>query len=202
MMLRDVHHRARTTRSSTRCIDARSTSSTSASKKRRRHRHVASASNQGAQFVRHLENMLVLARVIAQGALQPRRVARRALQARVPRARRRELPAHHAGAPQEDGRRRTTCASSTTHAPARRARHRRGRHQPRQAARSQVRAGRRGQRRGHAPSGSRRRSPASSRMSGDRHGSKIVQLKIKRQDGPDKPRPRAGRSSRCRGSRT
>ena len=34
----------------------------------RRHRHRAAQSNQGAQFVRHLQNMLVLARVIAQGA--------------------------------------------------------------------------------------------------------------------------------------
>ena len=37
-------------------------------KRRRRRRTRRRASNQGAQFVRHLENMLVLARVIAQGA--------------------------------------------------------------------------------------------------------------------------------------
>ena len=47
--------------------------------------------NQGAQFVRHLQNMIVLARVIAQGRAQPRRVARSPLQARVSAARRRGL---------------------------------------------------------------------------------------------------------------
>ncbi len=42
--------------------------------------------NQGAQFVRHFENMLVLARRHRAGRAKPRRVARRALQARISRS--------------------------------------------------------------------------------------------------------------------
>ncbi len=47
--------------------------------------------NTSVVFARQLYNMLQLARVIAQGAAPARRIARRALQTRFPRARRQEL---------------------------------------------------------------------------------------------------------------
>ena len=48
-------------------------------------------------FTRQLYNMLQLARVIAQGAAHARRIARGALQARLPRARRQKLAEDHEG---------------------------------------------------------------------------------------------------------
>ena len=61
-----------------------------------RYRHVNLSdksmwANTSFVFARQLYNMLQLARVIAQGAAHARRVARRALQAGLPGARRRQL---------------------------------------------------------------------------------------------------------------
>ena len=53
--------------------------------------------NTSFAFARQLKNMLELARVIVQGARSARRIARRALQARLPRARRRAVPEDHQG---------------------------------------------------------------------------------------------------------
>ena len=53
-------------------------------------------SNQTLNFARELENMLILARVITIGALLSQRIPRRALQARFPGTRRRQLAEDHA----------------------------------------------------------------------------------------------------------
>ena len=56
----------------------------------------SSWTNQLIPFTRQLKNMLHLARAVTLGALGPRRVARRALQAGLPEARRRAVPEDHA----------------------------------------------------------------------------------------------------------
>ena len=76
----------------------------------------ATRANQGAQFVRHLENMLVLARVIAQGARNRDESRGAHFKPAFPKRDDAELAAHDAGAATRRRRaqRRSTSASSTT----------------------------------------------------------------------------------------
>ena len=64
--------------------------------------------NTSFAFTRQLYNMLELGRVIVQGARASRRKPRRTLQARLPRAQRREVPENH----QSRVRQRRSAASS------------------------------------------------------------------------------------------
>ena len=130
--------------------------------------------NQGAQFVRHLENMLVLARVIAQGARNRDESRGAHFKPEFPAARRRRTgSARRSRSTSEGGARDgiSSCASfdyalagkpvhvtdavdmSLVH-----------------AARAQIRAGGRGERRGHGQARSRRKRRYATTRPGRRHG--------------------------------
>ena len=139
-----------TTACSTRC-SRRSTSSTSASNERRRHRHLARARTRALSSCGTSRTCCVLARVIARA----RRTA-------TSRAARTTSPSSPSATTQNScaPRWRATRSEGAVELRPRvrlhvrrqdRARHRRGRRQPGQAARAQVRASRRGERRSRKP---------------------------------------------------